>query len=207
MLPKRKFVRWQGYDYSQSGYYFVTICTQNRKCMFIDSVGADRCVRPSMELTNPCVRPSMETNHCPSMENIHTKTKLNDVGKMIDYWWNELPKHFENIELDDYVIMPNHIHAIIIIRNDSCGRTHPNVCGATHRSPPTTLGNIIQWFKTMATNEYIRNVKTKKWPIFVKRIFQINYYEHVIKSEKRYLIIKNYIKNNPVNWENDILFQ
>jgi REP element-mobilizing transposase RayT len=157
------------------------------------------------------------------MENIHTKTKLNDVGKMIDYWWNELPKHFENIELDDYVIMPNHIHAIIIIRNDSCGATHrsdacgrthinPTMqlindsCGRTHRSAPT-LGNIIQWFKTMATNEYIRNVKTKKWPIFVKRIFQINYYEHVIKSEKRYLIIKNYIKNNPTNWENDILFQ
>lgn len=62
-----------------------------------------------------------------------------------------------------------------------------------------TLGNIIQWFKTMTTNEYIKNIKTNNWPKFNKRLWQRNYYERIIRNEKEYLMIKKYIRDNPIN--------
>jgi len=151
----------------------------------------------------------MESNNRPCLE---SKMPLNNVGKFIDCWWNELSNHFSSVKLDDYVIMPNHIHGIIVIRNDklndNCGRTRDGSTiqmlndsgGRTRRSAPTiVLGNIIQWFKTMSTNEYIRNVKTKNWPKFDKRLFQRNYFEEIIKNEKQYFRIKEYIENNPIN--------
>lgn len=167
----RHSIRLDDFDYSNNGYYFVTICTQNRINYFCD-VGADRCV-------------------CPN---------INEIGKLIDYWWNEIPKHFENVLLDELVVMPNHIHGIIIIGN---GRTHDLLSsGRTHRSAPT-IGNIIQWFKTMVTNEYIKNIKTNNWSRFNKRFWQRNYYEHIIRNEKEFLRIKEYIKLNPEMWGRD----
>lgn len=62
-----------------------------------------------------------------------------------------------------------------------------------------TLGNIIQWFKTMTTNEYIKNTKTNNWPRFKKRFWQRDFYERIVRDEKEYLNIKRYIKNNPIN--------
>ena len=113
----------------------------------------------------------------------------------MDYWWNELPNHFKNeIDLDEYVIMPNHVHGIIVIKNVGADR---RVC------PNIKLGNIIQWFKTMTTNEYIKKIKSDDWPKFDKRIWQRNYYERIIRNEKEYRKIREYIKMNPKTWERD----
>jgi len=93
-LPKRKPIRLPGYDYSQYGYYFITICTQNRECLFGSiSVGADPCVRPPI---------------LPMM-------KLNNIGKMINKWLTKISERFVGSSLDIYQIMPNHIHLIIVI--------------------------------------------------------------------------------------------
>ena len=62
---------------------------------------------------------------------------------------------------------------------------------------------MIQWFKTMSTNEYIRNVKNNHWKPFNKKLWQRNYYEHIIRNEKSYLHISEYIKTNPLKWQND----
>ena len=133
-LIQRKPTRLKNYDYSLNGYYFITVCTENRQKVFA----------------------RIETN----------KTILNDIGKMVEYWWSEISTHFKGIEPDQYVIMPNHIHGIInIVGDDRCvvpiqknkisdNKIHHN--GRTHRSAPT-ISNAIQWFKTMTTNKYKRH--------------------------------------------------
>ncbi len=179
----RRSIRLPRYNYSKFGYYYVTICTQNRELYF--------------------------TN--------------NNIKQTIDNEWQELKNKFPNIDLDEYVVMPNHLHGVILINDDNIGnidhgdtdrvgadlRVCPTIHtkGRTHRSAPTeqkpALGRIIQWFKTMTTNEYICNVKTKNWPSFNKRLWQRNYYENIIRDEKSLNRIRRYIKNNPINWKFD----
>ena len=67
------------------------------------------------------------------------------------------------------------------------------------------LSRVIQWFKTMTTNEYIRNVKSNGWTRFDGKLWQRNYWEHIIRNEKSYANISKYIKNNPSKWDNDKL--
>jgi len=82
---------------------------------------------------------------------------------MIEKWLNKIPKRFNMVEFDTFQIMPNHIHTIIrIVGADPCIRPSLNVSGSTHGSTPTIIGMIIQWFKTMSTNEYIKNVHDEK---------------------------------------------
>jgi len=176
----RKTIRLKGYDYSQPGFYYVTICTQNRECVFGDVVNG--------------------------------KMVLNDIGNMIEKWWNKIPNKF-NAVLDEKQIMPNHLHGVIHIvgvdpRVDptNYGRTHGSDYGRTHGSAHTngtTIGTIIQWFKTMSTNEYIKNVRDKKWKPFNKRLWQRNYYEHIIRTENDLNKIREYIKMNPKIWDRD----
>ncbi|MBU1104656.1 hypothetical protein KJ664_02010 [Patescibacteria group bacterium] len=178
----RRSIRLKEYDYSQNGWYFVTICTQNRKCLFgeIPFVGADQCVCP-----NPVVR-------------------LNTAGNIVNKWWLELKNKFTNVELDEYVVMPNHIHGIInIVSGAHPLGAHPlgaHPLGA-HTGAP--LQEIIQWFKTMSTNEYIRLVKSGALPPFEKSVWQRNYYEHIIRTKNELNRIQFYIKENPAMWERD----
>ena len=127
---------------------------------------------------------------------------LNDAGKMVDRWRHEIENKFPDIDVVEFVVMPNHIHGMICI----AGRTP--VAGQTHRSAPTdrvNLQKIIQWYKTMTTNEYIRNVKQNGWVPFKGKLWQRNYYEHIIRSEKSLEQIREYIMNNPVKWDSDEL--
>ena len=116
---------------------------------------------------------------------------LNDAGNMIKRWYYELENKFINVKALDMVIMPNHIHFILIIIS-----MKENI----------SIPKMIQWFKIMTTNEYIRGVKSNIYPPFQKRIWQRNYYEHIIRNEKSFNNIQNYIINNPQKWENDILY-
>ena len=84
--------------------------------------------------------------------------------------------------------MPNHVHFIVDIQES------------------TKLSSILQWFKTMTTNEYIREVKNNIFPPFHKRIWQRNYYEHIIRNENSSYQIEQYIENNPKLWKEDILY-
>ncbi|MFA4881119.1 MAG: transposase [Candidatus Doudnabacteria bacterium] len=226
--PERRSIRLPGYDYSDSGVYFVTICTQNHWELFGRIVGVDPCVNPSVG-ADPCV--------CPK---INLKMLLNNVGQMINRWWVRIPERFTPLEkvtdevgtgknidadpvrnkfldgvrerssltgftditLDAYKIMPNHLHGIIVIKPLSNGRTHGSVIGRTHGSAPT-LGNIVQWFKTMTTNEYIRAVKNYQWQPFDGRLWQRNYYEHIIKDYEEWEKIREYIVKNPEKGEDD----
>ncbi|MFH1245847.1 MAG: transposase, partial [Candidatus Omnitrophota bacterium] len=126
------------------------------------------------------------------------KMILNDTGKIADFSWREIINHFTGIELDQHIIMPNHIHGIINIivgarsprpNNDN----NDTIIGRGNRAP--TIGNIIAYFKYQTTkqiNEF-QNVPGRK-------IWQRNYYDHIIRNDKSLTRIREYIINNPATW-------
>jgi len=126
---------------------------------------------------------------------------------MIEKWWQELRNKFANIELDEWMVMPNHFHGIIQIVGADL-RVCPGNNEGEHTGSPlrSSVSTIIQWFKTMTTNEYIRGVKSEIFPPFNKNIWQRNYHEHIIRDENELNRIREYIINNPKNWETDDLF-
>ena len=146
--PNRRTVRLKDYDYAQPGAYFVTICTQDRACLFGDV----------MDYT----------------------MKLNAVGRLVATLWNEVPARFANVDLDMFVVMPNHIHGILLYPDD--GPVMADRTRATTRVAPT-IGKVVGAFKSLSTVEYVRNVKANGWPAFHSRLWQRNYYEHVIRDE------------------------
>lgn len=173
-FPKRKSIRLQGYDYSQSGFYFITICTQNHLCLFgeIDKNGS---------------------------------MKRNPAGDMIEKWWHELDHKYPPVFLHDHIVMPNHFHGIIQLNHSNELAEHD----AYSTIKPTTsleipsISTMVGWFKTMTVNEYIRNVKSNNWRPFRNRLWQRNYYEHVIRDEDAWLEISEYIRTNPLRWVDD----
>lgn len=115
---------------------------------------------------------------------------LSPYGRIADTHWSKLTDRFSTIELDEYVIMPNHIHGIIGVR-------------ATVKVAPT-LGQIIGAYKSMVLHECLELAKIKD-TIFGK-LWQRNYYEHIIRDEDDLNRIRKYIHNNPANWTKDKLF-
>jgi len=124
------------------------------------------------------------------------------VREMISRFWQKLGEKFPHIQLDEFVIMPNHIHGIIIVGADPCvcPKTKGEHIGSPLRVP---LGRIVQWFKTMTTNEYIKNVKRNGWHPFPQKFWQRNYYEHIIRNKCSLNYIREYIRYNPLKWELD----
>ena len=140
---------------------------------------------------------------CLFGEMVNGEMRLNDGGRMIEQWWFELNRKFSTVETDEFVVMPNHFHGIVVIAGVTVGadlRVGPNSEGA-HAGAP--LPTIIQWFKTMTTNEYMRGVKTRSWMPFAGRLWQRNYYEHIVRCENELTRIREYIANNPLQWEMD----
>jgi len=138
---------------------------------------------------------------CLFGEIVNAETRLNDAGSAIERWWFELNNKFSTVETDDFVIMPNHFHGIVVIADvgaDLC--VGPDSEGAHIGAP---LPAIVQWFKTMTTNEYLRGVKTSGWAPFQGHLWQRNYYEHVIRDEESLNRIREYILNNPAQWALD----
>ena len=118
----------------------------------------------------------------------------NNPHTMVEKWISETENKFNETKIDKYVIMPNHIHMIIFLQgNDGEAGDHAG-------SP---LPRIVEWFKTMTTNEYIRGVKSGIYPPFNKRIWQRNYYEHIIRDEEEYQQKWRYIDENPARWRED----
>jgi REP element-mobilizing transposase RayT len=183
----RRSIRLKGYDYSRAGLYFITICVQNRECLFGEIVGSSYVGAALVAALNPT------PTHPQSMI-------LNDAGRMIESEWLALKKRFAHIELHEYVVMPNHFHAILeIVENDE---------RATTRVAPTTnktVGDMIDAFKSITTVEYIRSVKNHEWNRFEGKLWQRNYWEHIIRDEESYERIAAYIARNPDKWNEDNL--
>ena len=155
-LPKRKNTRLKEFDYSQSSYYFVTICLKNRKEFFSNIVNSELI--------------------------------LTEFGKVLDKVWNNLPKYY-NVELDYYIIMPDHFHGIIIL--DNTLKVKDDL-----ENKPLTLSDIIGKFKSFSTRQ-IRDLLD----INNEFEWQKSFYDRIIRNEKELYNIRKYIQENPLRWD------
>jgi REP-associated tyrosine transposase len=137
----------------------------------------------------------VEERECLFGEVIDGAMQLNDAGRMVERWWGELVKKFPFLTLDETVVMPNHLHGVLF---SSGGRSSP----PPHR-PAGTLGAVVDWFKTMTTNEYIRGVKNLGWRSFPGRLWQRDYFDRVARTEEELEAIREYIRQNPALWASD----
>lgn len=130
------------------------------------------------------------------------KVMLNDAGIMIKKWYEALVTRLEGLVCDDFVCMPNHVHFIIFLNQQ-----FQKESGQAHWPTPTktSLHDVVHWFKTMTTNDYIKNVKKQGWIRFNKRLWQRNYWERVIRNEAELQKFRSYILNNPLRWHLDRL--
>ncbi len=171
--PNRKSIRLKGYDYSSPGAYFITICTDNHKYLFGDIVDGEM--------------------------------NLNKTGQIVHSEWFKTETIRLNISLDAFVIMPNHVHGIIIIKNDM-SVLHPDTMnqGTMHCAPATiekfgkptsnTIPTIIRGFKSAVTNRLNRKNNTPGL-----KLWQRNYWEHIIRNDKSMNKLRDYIATNPKN--------
>ena len=130
--------------------------------------------------------------------------RTNEAGQMVEAAWTALPQRFPGIELDAYVVMPNHMHGVIVVGASLV--VAPNTVLATNRagtSPAPTLGDVVGAFKSITTHAYIQGVYDGGWLPFDKRVWQRNYYEHIIRSKIELNAIRQYIIDNPAQWEQD----
>jgi REP element-mobilizing transposase RayT len=130
--------------------------------------------------------------HLPLLDSENARLIINKA-------WQALPIRFPHIRLDEFVIMPNHIHGIIVInrRGEPCVR--PRLSG----TPPHSLGRILQAFKSITTKRYAHAVNAGLAEPFERRLWQRNYYERIIRNEDELYRIRQYIRDNPLNWTKD----
>ena len=148
LFHERKNPRIPGYDYSKENFYFITICTSNKKCIF------------------------------------GSPNYLNKSGMIADEYIQKIPEYYPNVLVDKYVVMPNHVHIILYltVANNS------------------KVSQIVGQYK-MAVSKAIRAMAGDI------SVWQRSFYDHVIRNEKRYLKIWEYIDNNPAKWETDCFYQ
>lgn len=197
-IHHRRSIRLKGYDYSREGAYFITVCTKDKEWLFGDVINGEM--------------------------------QLNDMGNVALQCWKDIPKHFPNVVLDEFIVMPNHIHGIVIFnvgaknispdfRDDKTVSSIPrdgnvaakdilpifidggrnrakNISPLQQHGTSMTIGSVIRGFKIGVTKWARANVASHD-------LWQRNYYEHIIRNEAELSKIREYIINNPLNWETD----
>lgn len=178
-IHNRKSIRIPEYDYTKEGFYFVTICCHEHQCLF------GRIINGEMV--------------------------LNECGRIAKECWEEIPNRFVNIDLHSFIIMPNHIHGILQIKEIVGAGFTPaqiDITRATARVAPTidqkicpALSDIIGAYKSLVANCCLKLFKEKN--LFMGKLWQRNYNEHVIRNEHSYNKITEYIHTNPTKWKFD----
>ena len=195
-IHHRRSIRLKGYDYSQAGLYFITICVQDRKCLF-GEIGNGEMI-------------------------------LNEYGIVGNQRWQQLPERFTNMELDVFQIMPNHMHGIIMLKtvgatlavapdntvvkknaiaNDNFISGHTGAGASPAPTNTKTVGDIMGAYKSLVANGCLEIFKQKHPGKMMGKLWQRNYYEHIIRDEQSYQRISEYIINNPKNWKDDKFYE
>jgi REP element-mobilizing transposase RayT len=167
----RQSIRLRDYNYSQPGYYFLTICTYKKQCWF-------------GEIKND-------------------QMYINQIGKIVANEWLNTPKIRPNFQLDEWVIMPNHLHGIVIINERISGLVDEKITlwgarNAPLRQEPNSISSFVAGFKSAATKRINLLRDNRDIPIW-----QRNHYESIIRDEQSLITIQEYIKNNPCQWQKD----
>ena len=165
MRKARKTTRLPGYDYSTPGAYFLTICTQDRKCLLSRIVGTGVLDGPLVELT--------------------------PYGEVAEKYLRQLDAFYEDLCVDSYVIMPNHIHLLLVIKESSSGPSGTPVPTSVQNS---TVSRFLSTFKRFCNKEYGQN------------IWQSRSYDHVVRDRADYDTRLAYIAHNPARWREDELY-
>lgn len=225
----RKSIRLKGYDYTQAGLYFITICCNRQSHGNWISPSSTNNLHPSYFRNN---------KYSPFGYVENGQMILNEIGQIAYNEWMKTKEIRKNVELDEFIVMPDHIHGIIRILssgelnspikhtnesnppinnpnelnlNELLGECNPPIgnpnnsnlskilgeCNSPLRSPSQTIGAIIRGYKSSVTKQInnlgLQNIHDPIW--------QRNYYEHIIRNEKSFQQIKEYIKKNPAKWE------
>ena len=161
--PVRKYIRLENFDYDSDGAYFITICTVNKECILSTIVGGGAFDAPQNILT--------------------------EYGKIVEKYIissNNIP----NVSIDNYVIMPNHIHILLTINNKDRKTGTPKATSPTNK----TIPHFVSTLKRFSNRDIGFD------------IFQRSYHDRVIRSKAEYMKIWEYIENNPVKWQDDCYF-
>ena len=161
-LPKRKPTRLKNYNYNTSGAYFITICTHNKRKILCNIVGDGALDVPQIDLS--------------------------PIGEIVEKYIKST-NNIKNITVDKYVIMPNHIHLLLLVKND-------HINGTSRVPSPTNniISHTVSTFKRFVNKEIGEN------------IFQRSFHDHIIRDESDYLKIWNYIDSNPSKWNEDCFY-
>jgi putative transposase len=162
-LHKRRSIRLKGFDYTQGGAYFVTLCTLGKICIFGEVVDGEM--------------------------------QLSEWGEIARAYWLEIPQHFPDIQLDEFVVMPNHIHGIVVKQSAQHTPQREERFG---KPVPGSLPSIIRSFKSAVTKCINANRDQPG-----RSIWQRNYYERVMRSHKEMETLRRYISENPQRWDLD----
>lgn len=203
-IHHRRSIRLKGYDYSQPGLYFITICTQGRLRLYGEIIKGEMILNDAGIMVNKwwneleCKYKNIELHEQIIMPNhLHGIIKIiNNPGGVVGADLRVYPNNVIDVMDSNNA---NNVNDTIDTYNANNINNMDNIGGmgkGEHIGSP--LHETIQWFKTMSTNEYIRGVKQKKWQRFDKKLWQRNYYEHIIRDEKSYMKISEYIKTNPL---------
>lgn len=152
--PRRNSLRLKGYDYTQPGAYFVTLCTKNRECLFGKIVGGI--------------------------------AQLNEYGNIVVQSWQWLEQQYSYVELDAWVVMPNHLHGIIIITDTSSNMKRK------------TLGRLVGAFKTVSAKKINQSRQTPGFPVW-----QRDFYDRINRNDRSLERTRQYIVDNPLKWHED----
>ena len=173
--------RLKEFDYTYSMWYYITICTKDKKKWFGDFVS--------------------------------NNFELNNIGKIVKSYWLEIPQHFQNVEVDNYVIMPNHLHGIILLNNSQNNQQKKPESRDVIYNVSTTKNN---YFSNISPDKNSLSVVIRSFKAAVKRwctknnfndfFWQTNYYDHIIRNDKDLYRIRKYIEFNPLKWEVDKLY-
>ena len=181
----RKSIRLKGYDYSKAGLYFITICCEDKKDRF-------GYVENGVMI-------------------------LNEYGQIAHDEWLQLEERFPNMEMDVFQIMPNHMHGIIELTVGSTLAVDRNYAGENLKkeieqgdlragaSPAHTIPDIVGAYKSLVSNGCLELFKFKNEKM--GKLWQRNYYEHIIRNDTSYQNISNYIINNPAKWNEDKFYK
>ena len=168
MFPNRKNIRLKGYDYSADGYYYITICTKEKKHLFGRIVDK--------------------------------KLFLNDIGKMVEAEIKKIPDYFEFAQLDEYVVMPNHLHFIIILDKSNLVDTsllipQKNLNFSKFANPNSkSVSFIIQQLKASVKRWCNKNNHEQfQW--------QNRFFDRIVRNEEELCTYREYIKDNVINWD------
>jgi len=173
-IHRRRSVRLKGYDYSQAGLYFITICTQNGSCLF-----------------GYIQNEEMILNDAGKMVEYQWQELISRFDNIKLHEFVVMPNHFHGI-----------VELVGVPLVGTQNVLQPPTKGQPQGIAPT-VGEVVGAFKSLSTNDYIENVKQNNWQPFEKNLWQRNYYEHIIRNDESYYKISEYVQTNPLKWEND----